>query len=182
MEVQHQRKRRRDGGWRIVVAKKEWRDGEGRCSTERVRVVAVVGGGRRLWWQQWREREREREREKERGKSCRGAGKKKGVPKIETPNKPYGFGSFNNRSHIPLFGIGSCWTEVKHLTASSLFQKCCPLLASGNVGSRHIILFGTGFERTEAYNSLWLRVLGEPMHKTWLELQKCQCAIICFNF
>jgi len=43
------------------------------------------------------------------------------VREIETLNKPYGFGSSNNRSHIPLFGTGSCWTEAKHLTTTSLF-------------------------------------------------------------
>jgi len=88
--------------------------------------------------------------------SYRGAEKKKGFHEIETLNKPYGFSSFNNRSHIPLFGFGSS-------------------------GPRHIILFGTDFGRTEAYSSLWLRVLAEPRHKTWLELQKCHRAIICFN-
>jgi len=120
-------------------------------------------------------------RERERGKSSRGAGKKNGVHEIETLNTPYGFGSFNNRSHIPLFGIRSCWTEAKHLTASSLFQKCSPFLASGLVGPRHIVLFGTGFRRTEAHSSLWLWVLAKPRHKTWLELQKCHRAIICFG-
>ena len=119
--------------------------------------------------------------ERERGKSCRGAKKKKGVREIKTLNKPYGFGSFNNQSHIPLFGTGSCWTEAKHLTDNSLFQKCSPFLASGLVGPRHIILFGTGFGRTEAYSSLWLRVLAEPRNKTWLELQKCHRTIICFG-
>ena len=111
--------------------------------------------------------------ERERGKSCRGAEKKKGVREIETLTKPYGFCSFNNQSHIPLFGTEFCWTEAKHLTASSLFQKCSPFLASSLVGPRHIILFGTSFGRIEAYSSLWLWVLAEPRHKTWLELQKC---------
>jgi len=120
--------------------------------------------------------------ERERGKSCRGVRNKKGVHKIETLNKPYGFGSFNNRSHIPLFGTGSCWTEAKHLMTSSLFKKCSPFLASSLVGPRHIVLFGTDFERTETYSSLWLRVLTEPRHKTWLELQKCHRVIICFGF
>jgi len=70
--------------------------------------------------------------ERERGKSCRGAGKKKGVRKIKTLNKPYGLGSFNNRGHTPLM-------------ASAIFQKCSPFLASGLLESRHIIAFGTGF-------------------------------------
>jgi len=43
-------------------------------------------------------------------------------------------------------------------------------LASGLLRPRHIILFGTGFGQTEAYNSLWLQVLVEPKHKTWLKL------------
>jgi len=70
----------------------------------------VVGGGWMLWWQQRRESEKE--------ESSRGAGKKKGVHEIGTLNKPYGFGCSRNRSHTPLFGTGSCWTEAKHLTAS----------------------------------------------------------------
>ena len=45
-------------------------------------------------WLEWSETlvagaERERERERERGKSYKGVGKKKGVRKIETLNKPY---------------------------------------------------------------------------------------------
>ena len=59
--------------------------------------------------------DRERERKE---LQRRGAEKKKGFREIETLNKPYGFSSFNNRSHIPRFGTASCWTEAKHLTAS----------------------------------------------------------------
>jgi len=56
-----------------------------------------------------------------------------------------------------------------------------PFLAPGLVGPRHIVLFGTSFGRTEAYSSLWLWVLAEPRHKTWLKLQKRHRAIICFG-
>ena len=192
-EVQHQRRRRCDGGCRIVVAAtvvgretKERRDSDGRCSTERVRVrvclrlrvIAMVGGGRR--WSEILVVEVAVVRE--RGKSCRFAARgSRRAHEIETLNKPYGFGSSNNRSHIPLFGTGGCWTEAKHLTTTSLFKKCSPFLASGLVEPRPIALFGTGFARIEAYNCLWLRVLAEPRHKTWLELQKCHRAIICFG-
>ncbi|QCD82451.1 hypothetical protein DEO72_LG2g2789 [Vigna unguiculata] len=71
------------------------------------------------------------------------AGKKNGVRQIGTLNKPYGFDSLNNRSHISF-------------------------LALGLAGPRPIALFGTGFGRIGAYTTLWLRVLGEPRHKTWL--------------
>jgi len=60
----------------------------------------------------WSETLWQQRRERERGKSCIGAKNKKGVREIETLNKSYGFGSFNNRSHIPLFGTESCWTEA----------------------------------------------------------------------
>ena len=50
---------------------------------------------------------------RERGRSCRfAAWGSRRVGQIETLNKLYGFGSSNNRSHIPLFGTGSCWTEA----------------------------------------------------------------------
>ena len=174
-EVQHQRRRRRDGGCRIVVAAtkegggsdggrerderatRRWQEVQHRegsrspsCGCSGRRWSEVVGdfGGRGC------------SGERERGKSCRFATRgSRRVREIETLNKPYGFGSSNNRSHIPLFGTGSCWTEAKHLTTTSLFQKCSPFLASGLVGSRPIALVGTGFARTEAYSCLWLRVL-----------------------
>jgi len=72
------------------------------CSRGRERAPTREPEEKNLGWQQRRER----------GKSCKGAEKKKGVREIETLNKPYGFGSFNNRSHIPLFGFGSSWTEA----------------------------------------------------------------------
>jgi len=136
-----------------------------------------------------------RERERERGKSSRGARKKKGVREIETLNKPYGFGSFNNRSHIPLFGTGSCWTEAKHPTASSLFQKCSPFLASGLVGPRHILLFIwsdscicrllhmlslyviiSQLDKIRLRNNTWLSqswLSKEYFDKSWLICEKC---------
>jgi len=74
----------------------------------------------------------------------------------------------------PLFGTGSPWTEAKQPTSNHF-------LASGLTGSRPIPPFGTGFGRTGAYTPFWLRVFGEPRPKTWLKLQKCHRAIICFG-
>ena len=155
-----------------------------RLHTRRGSVAGREGGrscGKRER-KELREERKEGVAGRERGRSCRFAARgSRRVGEIETLNKLYGFGSSNNRSHIPLFGTGSCWTEAKHLMTTSVFLKCRPFLASGLVGPRPITLFGTGFTRTEAYSCLWLRVLAEPRHKTWLKLQKCHRAIICFG-
>jgi len=180
-EVLHQRRQRRNGGYKIkVVAMKEgggndgggerderamrrWREVQHKegsrsrspsrgCSGRRWLVVAGDFGGRGC------------SGERETGNSCRfEAWGSRRVREIETLNKPYGFGSSNNRSHIPLFGTGSCWTEAKHLTTTSLFQKCSPILTSGLVGPRPIALFGTGFARTEAYTLLQILILHENL-------------------
>ena len=59
----------------------------------------------------------------------------------------------------PLLAPGLLGLRPIPLTSSNF-------LASGPTGPRPISLFGTGFERTEAYTPLWLRVFGEPRPKT----------------
>ena len=153
-----------DAAWTIALGSKGLLQGDERATRRWLEVQHREGSRSRSRGCSGRRRE-------ERVVEARG---RRRVREIKTLNKPYGFGSSKNRSHIPLFGTGSCWTEAKH-------QKCSPFLASGLVGPRSIALFGIAFARTEAYSCLWLRVLAESRHKTWLKLQKCHCAIICFS-